>query len=36
VDVTPRPKEIVFVNVKTGKVVKRSKDPVVLEQFRYH
>ena len=36
VDVTPRPKEIVFRNVKTGLVVKRSKDPVVLEQFRYH
>ena len=36
VDVTPRPKEIVFRNIRTGQVVKRSKDPQVLEQFRYH
>ena len=36
VDVTPRPKEIVFRNIRTGKIVKRSKDPQVLEQFRYH
>lgn len=36
VDVTPRPKEIVFRNIRTGKIIKRSKDPQVLEQFRYH
>ena len=36
VDVTPRPKEIVFRNIRTGQIVKRSKDPQVLEQFRYH
>ena len=36
VDVTPRPKEIVFRNIRTGKIIKRSKDPNVLEQFRYH
>jgi len=36
VDVTPRPVEIIFRNVKTGEVVKRSKDPQVLDQFRYH
>ena len=35
VDVTPRPKEIVFRNIRTGKIIKRSKDPVVLDQFRY-
>ncbi len=35
-DVTPRPKEIVFRNIRTGQVVKRSKDPEVIEQFRYH
>ena len=35
VDVTPRPKEIVFRNIRTGKIIKRSKDPAVLEQFRY-
>ena len=34
-DVTPRPKEIVFRNIRTGKIIKRSKDPAVLEQFRY-
>ncbi len=34
-DVTPRPKEIVFRNIRTGKIIKRSKDPKVLEQFRY-
>lgn len=36
VDVTPYPKEIIFRNIRTGEVVKRSKDPEVLEQFRYH
>ncbi len=34
-NVTPRPKEIVFRNVRTGEVVKRSKDPKVLDRFRY-
>ena len=36
VDVTPRPKEIIFRHIRTGQIVKRSKDPQVLEQFRYH
>ena len=35
VDVTPRPIEILFRNVHTGEILKRSKDPDVLEQFRY-
>ena len=35
VDVTPRPKEIVFRHIKTGKIIKRSKDPEILRQFRY-
>ncbi len=35
VDVTPRPKEVVFRHMKTGKIIKRSKDPEVLRQFRY-
>ena len=34
-NVTPRPKEIVFRDVRTGEVVKRSKDPKVLDRFRY-
>ncbi len=34
-DVTPRPKEIVFRDVHSGNILKRSKDPDVLEQFRY-
>jgi len=36
VDVTPRPKEIVFRHVKTGEIVDRSRDPEVLEAYRYH
>ena len=34
-DITPRPKEIVFKDVHSGKVLRRSKDPRVLRQFRY-
>lgn len=34
-DVTPRPKEITFKDVHTGKTLRRSKDPRVLQQFRY-
>ena len=34
-DVTPRPKEIVFRDVHSGEILKRSKDPTVLDQFRY-
>ena len=34
-DVTPRPKEIVFRNIHSGEILKRSMDPDVLEQFRY-
>ncbi len=34
-DVTPRPREIVFRNVHSGQILRRSKDPKVLEQFRY-
>ena len=34
-DVTPRPREIVFRDVHSGDVLKRSKDPDVLDQFRY-
>ncbi len=34
-DVTPRPREIVFRDVHSGSVLKRSKDPDVLDQFRY-
>lgn len=36
IDVTPRPKEIVFRHVKTGKIVDRSQDPDVIEAYRYH
>ncbi len=35
VDVTPKPREIVFRHIKSGKIIKRSKDPEVLRQFRY-
>ncbi len=35
VDVTPRPKEIVFRDVHSGEILKRSKDPSVLDRFRY-
>ena len=34
-DVTPRPREIVFRDVHSGQVIKRSKDPTVLQQFKY-
>ena len=34
-DVTPKPREIIFRHIKTGKIIKRSKDPEVLRQFRY-
>ena len=34
-DVTPRPREVIFRHMKTGKIIKRSKDPEVLRQFRY-
>ncbi len=34
-DVTPRPKEIVFRDVHSGAILKRSKDPAVIDQFRY-
>ncbi len=34
-DVTPRPREVIFRHMKTGKIIKRSKDPDVLRQFRY-
>ncbi|MFQ5569936.1 MAG: DoxX family protein [Rhodothermales bacterium] len=36
VDVTPRPREIVFRNIKTGEIVERSRDPEVLDKYRYH
>ena len=35
IDVTPHPKEIVFKDVHSGKILRRSKDPRVLQQFRY-
>ena len=34
-DVTPHPKEITFKDVHTGQILRRSKDPRVLQQFRY-
>ena len=34
-DVTPQPKEIVFRDVHSGQILRRSKDPNVIEQFRY-
>jgi len=36
VDVTPRPKEIVFRDVRTGEIIDRSQDPEVIERYRYH
>ena len=36
VDVTPKPKEIIFRHVKTGEIVHRSRNSEVLERFRYH
>ena len=36
VDVTPRPKEVIFRHLKTGEIVERSTDPEVLEEYRYH
>jgi len=35
IDVTPRPIEIVFKDVRTGRILRRSKDPAVLQRFRY-
>ena len=35
IDMTPRPKEIVFKDVHSGEILRRSKDPKVLQQFRY-
>ncbi len=35
IDVTPHPKEIVFKDVSSGKILRRSKDPRILRQFRY-
>ncbi len=35
VDVTPRPREIVFRHIKTGEIVERSRDPKVLDDHRY-
>ncbi|MDE2771089.1 MAG: DoxX family protein [Bacteroidota bacterium] len=34
-DVTPQPKEIVFRDVHSGQILRRSKDSNVIEQFRY-
>ena len=34
-DVTPQPKEIVFRDVHSGQILRRSKDPNVIKQFRY-
>lgn len=36
VDVTPRPKEIIFRHAQTGEILERSRDPDVLERYRYH
>ena len=35
IDVTPSPREVVFRDVHTGNILRRSKDPKVLQQFRY-
>ncbi|MDE2730156.1 MAG: DoxX family protein [Bacteroidota bacterium] len=35
IDMTPKPREIVFKDVHSGEVLRRSKDPRVLQQFRY-
>jgi len=34
-DITPLPKEITFKDVHSGEILLRSKDPRVLQQFRY-
>ena len=34
-DVTPRPKEIVFRDVHSGEILRRSRDPKVIQEFRY-
>jgi len=34
-DITPKPKEILFKSVHTGQILRRSKDPQVLQRFRY-
>ena len=36
VDVTPRPKEIIFRHAQTGEILERSTDPEVMEKYRYH
>ncbi len=35
IDVTPRPIEIVFKDVHSGRIVLRSQDPKILKRFRY-
>ena len=35
IDMTPMPREIVFKDVHSGEILRRSKDPRVLRQFRY-
>ena len=36
VDVVPSPKEIIFRHARTGEILERSRDPEVLEKYRYH
>jgi uncharacterized membrane protein YphA (DoxX/SURF4 family) len=36
IDVVPTPKEIIFRHIKTGEIIGTSKDPEVLERYRYH
>ena len=36
IDVVPRPKEIIFRHIKTGEIVGTSRDPEILERYRYH
>ncbi|MCY4000639.1 MAG: DoxX family protein [Bacteroidetes bacterium] len=35
INITPHPKEILFKDVHTGEIVRRSKDPRVLQRFKY-
>lgn len=35
IDITPHPTEIIFKDVHSGEILRRSKDPRVLQQFRY-
>ena len=35
IDITPHPKEILFKDVHSGQILRRSKDPRVIQQFRY-